>query len=210
MHDIALQQFGPKRKNRTGRASLHEGEQVLTIITIDFEASCLPRHGRSYPIEVGIAGMRAGTITSRSWLIRPHHDWQGWDWTPRAQALHGLSRERIARDGVDAAQVLVELQAAVQGHRLVADSLIDQYWLDTLAAAAGQESALTIDHVSIVMEELRVGESRIARALDHANAMVQTRHRAAEDARWLAAVIADLGGDMAPLTRSISHLALHN
>lgn len=210
MHDIALQQFGPKRVNRTGHTSLHEGEQILSIITIDFEASCLPRHGRSYPIEVGIAGIEAGIITSRSWLIRPHHNWQGWDWTERAQALHGLSRERIARYGLNAGQVLAELKAAVEGHRLVADSLIDQYWLDTLVAAAGEEAALTIDHVSIVMEELRVGEARIARAVDHADAMVQTRHRAAEDARWLAALIADLGGCMASLTQPIPLFALHN
>ncbi|WP_336967549.1 hypothetical protein [Sphingobium aromaticiconvertens] len=182
----------------------------MSIITIDFEASCLPRHGRSYPIEVGIAGIEAGAITSRSWLIRPHRDWQGWDWTARAQALHGLSREGIARDGVEAAQVLAELRAAVEGHRLVADSLIDQYWLDTLAAAAGDGAALTIDHVSSVMEELRVGEMHIARAIDHADAMVQTRHRAAEDARWLAAVIADLGGGLASLTQSIPLFALHN
>lgn len=182
----------------------------MSIIAIDFEASCLPRHGRSYPIEVGIAGLVAGAITSRSWLIRPHRDWQGWDWTARAQALHGLSLETIVREGVDVARVLAELRAAVEGHRLVADSLIDQYWLDTLAAAAQEEEALSIDHVSIVMEELQVGETRIARALDRANAMVNTRHRAAEDARWLAAVIADLGGDMASLARPIPQLALHN
>jgi len=28
----------------------------MGIITIDFEASCLPQRGPSYPIEVGIAG----------------------------------------------------------------------------------------------------------------------------------------------------------
>ena len=55
-------------------------------MAIDFEASCLPRHGRSFPIEVGIAG---GGI-ARSWIIRPHAAWAGWDWTAEAEALHGL------------------------------------------------------------------------------------------------------------------------
>lgn len=182
----------------------------MTIMTIDFEASCLPRHGRSYPIEVGIAGFEAAGIASRSWLIRPHSDWLGWDWTARAQAIHGLSQEKITCEGVDAAQVMAELREAVAGCRLVADSMIDQYWLDTLAAAAGQEGTPAIDHVSIVMEELGVSEARIAGALDHANAIVQMRHRAAEDARWLAAVIGDLGGDMASLTRPIAQFAMHN
>lgn len=169
----------------------------MAIITIDFEASCLPRHGRSFPIEVGIAGIGV----SRSWLIRPHDDWEGWDWTERAQALHGLSRERIAQEGMDAARVLAELSVAVGGHRLVADSLIDQYWLDTLVAAAGQEKMLTIDHVSMVMEELRANEARIAQALDYADRQVSVRHRAAADARWLAVVIADLGGDIVVFDR---------
>ena len=42
----------------------------VTIIAIDFEASCLPRHGRSYPIEVGVAG----DGIERSWIIAPSAD----------------------------------------------------------------------------------------------------------------------------------------
>src|SRR3546814_5436437 len=68
-------------------------EGILTILTIDFEASCLPRHGLSYPIEVGIA--REGK--ARSWLIRPHDDWAGWHWSAEAEALHGLDRDRVER-----------------------------------------------------------------------------------------------------------------
>ena len=104
----------------------------MTILTIDFEASCLPRHGRSFPIEVGVAG---GGL-SRSWLIRPAACWAGWDWTQEAEALHGISRARIERDGLPAAQVLAELVATVAGRRVIADSPLDQYWLDRLAAAA--------------------------------------------------------------------------
>lgn len=165
----------------------------MAIITIDFEASCLPRHGRSFPIEVGIAcpGM------ARSWLIRPHADWRDWDWTDQAQALHGLSRACIDQHGLPVWQVLAELTAAVAGHPVVADSHIDQYWLDTLAAAAGRPSPFAIDHVSTVIDALGVDEQRIAVAVGQADALVPARHRAAADAGWLAAVLADLGLDMA-------------
>ncbi len=86
-------------------------------MAIDFEASCLPRHGRSFPIEVGIAG---GGI-ARSWIIRPHAAWTGWDWTAEAEALHGLSRARIEAEGEPADLVLAQLAAAVAGCRVVAD-----------------------------------------------------------------------------------------
>nr|MEC6700676.1 hypothetical protein [Sphingobium sp. SJ10-10] len=40
---------------------------LMNYVTIDFEVSCLPHHGRSFPIEVGIADSQG----SRAWLIRP-------------------------------------------------------------------------------------------------------------------------------------------
>ncbi|WCP12708.1 hypothetical protein sphantq_01110 [Sphingobium sp. AntQ-1] len=167
----------------------------MHIITIDFEASCLPRHGRSFPIEVGIAdGDR-----SRSWLIRPHDSWAGWDWTAEAEALHGLNRERIACEGQPAAVVLAELAGATQGRRVVADSLIDQYWLDTLAAAAGAPTPFTIQHVATLFDEQGADERRIIAAMAFADGQGATRHRAAGDALWLSALIAHLcGGAMPP------------
>ncbi len=162
----------------------------MSIIAIDFEASCLPRHGRSYPIEVGIAG----DGIDRSWLIRPHDSWTGWDWTPEAQALHGLSRAQIERDGLPVQQVLAELDAAVGGRRVVADSLIDQYWLDTLAAAAGFRTPFVIGHASALFDEHRADEPRISAAMAHADILSPARHRAGDDARWLAALIGCIMG----------------
>ncbi|MFC3442411.1 hypothetical protein ACFOKF_14650 [Sphingobium rhizovicinum] len=159
-------------------------------MTIDFEASCLPRHGRSFPIEVGIAG----DGVARSWLIRPHADWADWDWTAEAEALHGLSRERIMHEGQTVDIVLAELVAAVAGQRVVADSLIDQYWLDTLASAAGAASPFRIDHVASLFDEQGADEQRVADAVAHADAQGVVRHRAAGDALWLSALISRLTG----------------
>lgn len=162
----------------------------MHITTIDFEASCLPRHGRSFPIEVGIAD---GDV-SRSWLIRPHDSWAGWDWTPEGEALHGLSRDRIEREGLPVTVVLAELVAATQGRRVIADSLIDQYWLDTLAAAAGAPTPFTIQHVVTLFDEQGADEARVGAAVAFADGQGATRHRAAGDALWLSALIAHVRG----------------
>lgn len=165
----------------------------MTILSIDFEASCLPRHGRSFPIEVGLAG----DGMTRSWLIRPHDAWAGWDWTAEAQALHGLTYAQVVQDGMPADVVLAQLVEAVAGRRVVADSLIDQYWLDTLAAAAGKPSPFVVDHIALVLNEHPVEEARIAAAVAIADRHCPTRHRAGSDARWLAMVIAHLSPTLA-------------
>ncbi|CCW19044.1 hypothetical protein EBBID32_34050 [Sphingobium indicum BiD32] len=163
------------------------------MFAIDFEASCLPRHGRSFPIEVGLAGVDG----ARSWLIQPHPDWTGWDWTAEAEALHGLSLARIERDGLPAHVVLDQLADAVGGRRVVADSLIDPYWLDTLAAAAGRAAPFAIDHVATLMDERQVDEAQISAAVRLADQRCPTRHRAGSDALWLASVMALLWPDVA-------------
>lgn len=180
----------------------------MTILTIDFEASCLPRHGRSFPIEVGIAG---GGI-ARSWIIRPHAAWAGWDWTAEAEALHGLSRARIETEGAPAAEVLAQLAAAVAGCRVVADSLIDQYWLDTLAATEGVLAPFAIDHVSMLLDESGADEARIAAAMARADADYPARHRAAADALWLSALLSGLSSlsdarALAPANRPSARVA---
>jgi len=172
-------------------------ESELTILTIDFEASCLPRHGLSYPIEVGIAC----NGKAQSWLIRPHDDWAGWHWSAEAEALHGLSLAQVNREGLPAEIVLAELAAACGGRRMVADSMIDQYWLDTLADAAGQATPFFIDHVSLLLDEHRADEQRIGAAVAFADGRHAERHRAASDALWLSALLDHIAGQPAMETR---------
>lgn len=74
---------------------------MTSLLAIDFEASCLPRHGRSFPIEVGVAD---GEGWSRAWLISPHADWDDWHWTSEAENEHGITREQNDRDGLPAAR----------------------------------------------------------------------------------------------------------
>lgn len=161
----------------------------MTIITIDFEASCLPCHGRSFPIEVGIASADG---RARSWLIQPHDDWTGWDRTAEAQSLHGLTREQLDRDGLPVDHVIGELTAAVGGRRVIADSYLDATWLGTLADASGTAPPISIGHIEEVIDRLGAGDADIARAQALANARSFLRHRAGGDAQWLAAFITAL------------------
>ncbi|HEX7873212.1 MAG TPA: hypothetical protein VF475_09895 [Sphingobium sp.] len=161
----------------------------MTIVAIDFEASCLPRHGRSFPIEVGIFD---GCAPPRSWLILPHGDWMGWHWAAEAEALHGIEISELHNRGLPARQVMEELLCAVAGCRLVADSAIDQYWLETLAAAAGYREAPIIHHVAQVLDEWHVSADEVAASRVRADRLQPRRHRAADDAHWLGLVLADL------------------
>lgn len=163
---------------------------MVPTLAIDFEASCLPRHGRSFPIEVGIAG----NGRAESWLIRPHDDWAGWNWSEEAQELHGLSLEQIEREGRPAELVLELIAEAAGDCRMVADSMIDQYWLETLSAAAGTNPPFEIDHVSLLLDEHGADEDRISAAVASANVCYPLRHRAASDALWLSALLDHVAG----------------
>jgi len=161
----------------------------MNILTIDFEASCLPCHGRSFPIEVGIADAGA---SCRAWLIRPHDGWAGWDWTSEAQSLHGLTRDRLEREGLPVERVIAELAEAVGDRPVIADSYLDAEWLATLAAAAGVSPPLRIGHVEEVIDRLGARDAQIAQAQALADAAAFTRHRASGDAQWLRAFITAL------------------
>ena len=156
------------------------------MITIDFEASCLPRHGCSYPIEVGIADANGW---SRAWLIQPHRSWDGWDWTEEAQNLHGISYDRLLKEGEPVGDVASALRQALKGRRVIADSWIDAYWLETLAAAAGTFLPSKIGHISTVMDELGSTAQEIISAQTELDCQGFRRHRAGDDARWLSALI---------------------
>jgi hypothetical protein len=98
---------------------------------IDFEASSLARHG--YPIEVAWV-FEDGR--SESFLIAPIEKWTDWD--PAAEAIHGISRERLASDGVAAERVAGRLVAALQGHQVFASAPSwDGKWLSRLLRAGG-------------------------------------------------------------------------
>jgi hypothetical protein len=98
---------------------------------IDFEASSLGRHG--YPIEVAWV-FEDGR--SEGFLVLPTEKWTDWD--PAAEAIHGISRERLVREGVATEIVAGRLVDALQGHQVFASAPSwDGKWLSALLRAGG-------------------------------------------------------------------------
>lgn len=159
-----------------------------SIVTIDFEASCLPCHGRSYPIEVGIAN----ELGSRAWLIRPHPSWNDWDWSEEAEHLHGITLSQLFQEGSPVDVVAEALGDALSGHRIISDSDIDGYWLETLTSAAGLVVPAKIEHIEVVLDEIGASTGEIITVQSALECDTFEPHRARHDARWLFALIESL------------------
>jgi hypothetical protein len=159
---------------------------MSNVAVIDFEASCLPDYGMSFPIEVALAPIDG---PSHVWLIKPHPKWRYWDWSEEAERLHGLSLATIERDGLPAEQVLRELAEAAGGCRVYADSELDAYWQETLAEAVGVPAPFPILDIGAVFLDMGVTRSEVDAAEAQARALLPKSHQADFDARRWAETI---------------------
>ncbi|MCB2072296.1 MAG: hypothetical protein H6917_06300 [Novosphingobium sp.] len=150
---------------------------------IDFEASCLPEGNFSYPIEVALAKFGG---PSRTWLIKPTAEWEDWDWCNEAEALHGISRDLLMRDGLPPEQVLAELTAEAADCDVYADCDLDAYWLETLAAACGQPAPFPIRYLGELLLKRGYKRPQVVAALDEARRHLPVKHVARDDAGRLA------------------------
>jgi hypothetical protein len=169
----------------------------VSLFTFDFEASCLPAYGKSYPIEVGLCEVATGEV--EFWIIKPAPQWLDWDWNPAAERLHGLSRDVLNDVGVRAGVVLSRLHG-IAANRVVSDSGLDSYWLNTLSQAAGFPPPFEIELVDVVLNQMPIasgpaGQAEVERAQALALERYPKLHHAGEDARRLAEVIRILAGD---------------
>lgn len=153
---------------------------------IDFEASCLPEHGQSYPIEVAIARTDG---ESRVWLIRPLDAWRHWDWSEEAEALHGISRAMLQCDGLPAAQVLSEMTEFVAGCAVYSDAELDEYWLEVLCQGLGARLPFPIRYLGEWMMSRGYTRPQVVAALEEAKTLLPKEHLAREDAKRLAMVV---------------------
>jgi DNA polymerase III epsilon subunit-like protein len=162
---------------------------------IDFEASCLPEYGQSFPIEVALATVEG---ESRHWLIRPAPEWEYGDWSPEAEALHGISRETLEREGISAAQVLAELGTAAEGYAVYVDADLDAFWLETLAEAAGGPVPFGVRFLGELLAELGTTHAQVSEALAEARRQMPREHIARDDALRLALTLRLLLGQSPP------------
>jgi hypothetical protein len=177
----------------TGRTQRRSPARSIAII--DFEASCLPEDNFSYPIEVALAKVDG---TSRTWLIRPTRRWELWDWCPGAEALHGISREMLRREGLPPQQVIAELAAEAEGCDVYADSDLDAYWLETLAEACCQRPPFPIRYLGELLRADGYARGEVVSALERAREQLPTEHVARHDADRLALAVRLLRGGRAP------------
>jgi len=153
---------------------------------IDFEASCLPEFGQSYPIEVAIARLDG---RSRVWLIKPAEVWAFWDWDPEAEALHGISRNLLGREGLPPGQVIGEMAEFVADCEVYADADLDQYWLETLCGAVRAKLPFPVRYLGEFLVERGFTRSQVVGALEEAKRRMPKEHLAREDAKRLALVV---------------------
>ncbi|MCL7929610.1 hypothetical protein [Halomonas llamarensis] len=152
-------------------------ETLPTVL--DIEASGFGRG--SYPIEVGIARADGSCC---AFLIQPLEEWTHWD--PKAELLHGISRDRLQREGHPVRQVAVWINDELSSiGKAYSDSWgYDNTWLSLLFHHAGIIPGFRLEALRILLNETQLGlwsdtkEAIIGEQGIH-------RHRASEDARLL-------------------------
>lgn len=100
-------------------------------VFLDFEASSLSDD--SYPIEVAWVFQDG---RSESHLIAPAATWTDWD--PKAEAIHGIERQRLVAEGEPHDVVANRMVEALSGHDLFASAPSwDGKWMSVLLRGAG-------------------------------------------------------------------------
>jgi hypothetical protein len=121
--------------------------ELPNIAFLDFEASSLGKKG--YPIEVAwvFADGR-----EESWLIKPAPSWL--DWNADAQAIHGISRDRLMSEGTSVDEVAQRMMSVLTGCALYATAPSwDGKWLSRLLRGAGlPRHALRLQDTEIVQK----------------------------------------------------------
>lgn len=152
----------------------------MTLPTLlDIEASGFGRG--SYPIEVGLA-RPDGSICA--FLVQPLDEWTHWD--PKAELLHGISRDRLVREGFPVRQVARWLNDELGEIGIAySDSWgYDNTWLSLLFHHAGMLPSFRLEALRKLLSEDQqalwstIKETMILERGIH-------RHRAGEDARLL-------------------------
>lgn len=117
---------------------------------VDIEASGLA--SESYPIS--LAWSRCNGTISR-FLICPAPTWTHWD--PAAEAVHGIERARLQRNGWEPAYVVERLCEDLVEGELVSDApVFDAAWLERLFAVVERPVPFTlVDVEDLLIERMR-------------------------------------------------------
>jgi hypothetical protein len=117
------------------------------IVLLDLEASGL--HATSFPTEV--AWVTADLSAGYSAAIRPVSGWTAKDWSPDAEAVHGLDFGKLTAHGETVESVALALNSALAGATILTDcAYMDGFWARQIFTAAGIEPAFPLAPVNVV------------------------------------------------------------
>jgi hypothetical protein len=154
---------------------------------VDIEASSL--RDDSYPLEIAW-NEPDGEI--RRYLIRPHATWN--DWCPKAELIHGISRERVERNGWDHHLVAEETTRSLVGRPAYSTAPdFDNAWLQRLFAATGRPCPLRLEHSDeLLLSLIRRPDEMIYQAMlridelkHRSRRRIHGEHTAGGDVGWL-------------------------
>ena len=161
--------------------------KISDIVFLDVEASGL---GDScFPIEVGF--VRPADMTGWSALIHPTLEWcENGDWDCAAEALHGLSQDRLRNEGADTMDVARALNEQLAGKAVFTDAPdFDRHWLAMLFEETMERPNFELWHAaSLIKDCLRrvTIDGPIPVAAVSSEPMPIAQHRAKDDAFALA------------------------
>ena len=172
----------------------------LHPVYYDCEASSLTG---GCPVEIGWAWWDGEKIISESHLILPDPVWQiESSWDEQAEALHGISLERLRQEGEPAFNIARRMNDVLSGRELFADSPFDIEWTRQLFDVADLEPSF---HLRRMLAPVLIEQLRVSRGVSQADAVTIVEkvrkkyphtHRAGADARqwaelWLAIKLAE-------------------
>lgn len=89
---------------------------AVPVLFLDIKASAVD----GWPVEIAWAA--ADLQAGESWLVRPVAEWDDLPWSAEAEALHGLTPERLEADGTDPRRIAARLSEDLAGCRVVCEA----------------------------------------------------------------------------------------
>ena len=152
------------------------------IAFIDLEASGLG--SMSWPAEVGWC-FEGGKPEAH--LIAPAPEWSEEAWSKEAEALHGLSIDKLKKSGKPIRDICKKLNAALGEAQVYSDAPDwDSYWLYRLFSSGGVRQQFTLKYFGDLLGG--VSKEEIKAIMNRASEIAPHTHRAREDVLHMKAI----------------------